>query len=115
MNLLGVGFHDHAFGGDQCARGLQLRHFFYFDEAHAASGLQRKAGVVAERRDFDALFFGRFDYQRASGRDDRLAIQSESDLLLFRHAFPSELPESSRRASARISREDGLQIRCAIF
>ncbi len=65
VHLLGVGLYDHAFGGDERARGLQLGHLFHFDEAHAAGGLQRKARVIAERRDLDALFFGRFDDQRA--------------------------------------------------
>src|SRR5271154_5171068 len=114
VNLLGVRLYDHAFGSDERARGLQLGHLFHFDQAHAACGLQREARVIAERRDFDALFLGRLEHQRAGRRDDRLAIQSESDLLLFRHAFPSELPESFPRVCARISRADGPQIRCAI-
>ncbi len=39
-HLLGVGAHNHAFGGDDGACRLQLRKFFDFDQAHAASGLQ---------------------------------------------------------------------------
>jgi len=38
VNLLGVGLHDHAFGGHERARGLQLGHLFHFHQAHTASG-----------------------------------------------------------------------------
>ncbi len=75
----GVGLHDHAIGRDQRAGGLQLRHFFHFDQAHAAGRLQRKARVVAEGRDFDALAFGRFDHQRARRRGDLPAVERECD------------------------------------
>ena len=87
VNLRGVRLDDHAFGGDERARGLQLGHLFHFDQAHAAGGLQRKTRVVAERRDLDALFFGRFDHQRAGGRGDLPAVERERDCFLFRHAF----------------------------
>ena len=65
VDLIGVGLHDHAVGGDQGAGGLQLGHLLDFHEAHAARGLQRKPRVVAERGDFDALALGRFDHERA--------------------------------------------------
>ncbi len=39
VDLIGVSFHDHAVDGDERARRLQLRRFFHFHEAHAASGL----------------------------------------------------------------------------
>src|SRR5262249_33477287 len=38
-HLLGVRFDDHAFGGDQRARGLQLWKFLDFHQTHAARGL----------------------------------------------------------------------------
>ena len=89
VDLVGGGLHHHAVGCDERAGGLQLGHFFDFDEAHAASGLQREAGVVAERRDFDALRFCRFDHKRAGVGGDWLAVDCEGDLFLFRHSlFP---------------------------
>src|SRR5690348_15040539 len=67
VHLIRGGFYNHAIGSDERAGGLQLRHFFDFDQAHAASGLERVARVIAERRDLDALGFGGFNYQ-SSGR-----------------------------------------------
>ena len=51
-HLLGVRSNDHAFGGHQRARGLQLRGLFHLHQAHAARRLERQPGVVAERRHF---------------------------------------------------------------
>jgi len=43
---VGIRFHHHAFGCHQRAGSLQLRAFFSdFDQAHAATSLQRKSGV----------------------------------------------------------------------
>jgi len=80
VDLLGRGFHDHAVGCDQRAGGLELRHFFDFDQAHAAGGLQREAGVVAERRDLDALCLGGFDHERAGSGRYLTPVDRERDL-----------------------------------
>src|SRR4029077_5504653 len=63
--LLGVGAHDHTFSRNHGAGGLQLGHFFNFDQAHPARSLQRKARVVAERRNFGADAARGFDQQRS--------------------------------------------------
>src|ERR1700730_2986707 len=52
MYLLGTGAHNHAWHGEQRARGLQLGRFFDFHQAHAAGRLQREAREVAKRRHF---------------------------------------------------------------
>ena len=49
-DLLGVRSNDHALRGDHRAGRLQFRRFFDFHQAHPARRLQRKSGVVAERR-----------------------------------------------------------------
>ena len=67
----GIGAHDHAFGSDQRAGGLQLGHFFDFHQAHAAGGLERQARVIAERRNFRADALGGFNHQRARERPAR--------------------------------------------
>ena len=38
VNLIGVGLYDHALGGEERARSLQLGHLFHFHQAHTASG-----------------------------------------------------------------------------
>jgi hypothetical protein len=87
-DLLRVGLHDHAVGSDERAGRLQLRHFFHFDEAHAAGRLQRQPGVVAEGGHFDALRLGRFDHERA-GRVVTCRPSSVNVIgLLFSHACP---------------------------
>src|SRR5689334_24496662 len=42
LDLVRLRPNDHSFGRDERARRLQLRHFFHFDKAHTAGGLQRK-------------------------------------------------------------------------
>src|SRR5580704_3311556 len=65
--LFGSGAHDHAFGSHQGTCGLQLGHFFDFDQAHPAGGLQCQPRVIAERRNLGAQAAGRFDYKRSLG------------------------------------------------
>ena len=52
--------------------------FLDFDQAHAAGGLQRQAGVVAERRNFDAEAARRFDDQRSRRDGERRGRQSST-------------------------------------
>ena len=54
LDLVAVGGDDHALADHRGARGLQLGHLLDLHQAHAASALQRKVGVVAKRRHFDA-------------------------------------------------------------
>jgi hypothetical protein len=53
--------------------------FFYFHQAHAASGLQRKSGVVTERRNFDGHLLGGFNHQRAGGHLQFAVVDLERD------------------------------------
>ncbi len=70
----GFGEDDHAFG-DRCgAGGLELGHLFDADDAHAAGGLERQAGVVAEGGDLDAGGLAGFDEQRAGGGGDLVSV-----------------------------------------
>ena len=66
-NLFGLGVHDHALANLRGAGGLKLRQLFDFHQAHAAGALQRKPGVIAERRHFDACILAGIDQQRAGG------------------------------------------------
>ena len=117
MHLRRAGAHDHAGHGDERARGLQLGRFFDFDQAHAASRLQRKPREVAERRHFDAHAPRGFDHQR-SRRDGHVAVVNlQRDVFRICHFVPGS---SAHRGHARrpactdIFRKDVLQIRAAI-
>ncbi len=77
VHLRRIGVDHHAFGHRQRAAHLQLGRLFHFHQAHAASGLQREAIVVAERRNFDADRFGRVDHQRAGRGRYGLAVDRE--------------------------------------
>src|SRR5215471_9237368 len=85
LDLGTVGANHHSLGRDQRAGGLQLGHFLNFDQAHAASGLQREPGVVAERRNFGSNPLGRFDYQGARGNLDIAVVDFQVDEFLFSH------------------------------
>ena len=73
LDLRRIRANDHAFCGSESASRLQLGHFFHFNEAHAARGLQRKARVIAERRNFRRDLLGGFDDQLA-GRNLKFAV-----------------------------------------
>src|ERR1035437_8342952 len=73
-HFIAVGGDDHALGHGRGAGGLQLRHLFDLHDAHAASALQRKSGVVTERRNFNAHALASLDQQRARGSRDLLSV-----------------------------------------
>jgi hypothetical protein len=68
VDAVGGGAHDHPGLDDDGAGGLQLGRLFNLDQAHAASGLKGEAGVVAERRDFNAGGLAGLNEQRARWR-----------------------------------------------
>jgi hypothetical protein len=76
----GLGLDDHALGDRSGAGGLQLGHFLDADDAHAAGGLQREAGVVAEGGDLDAGGLAGFNEQGARGGGELLAVYNERDV-----------------------------------
>ena len=76
-DLGGLGLDDHAFGDRGGAGGLELRHLLDADDAHAAGGLQREAGVVTEGGDLDAGGLAGLDEQRARGGGDLFAVYGE--------------------------------------
>ena len=59
------GAHTHALVDRSAAGGLELRHLFDFDQAHAAVGVRFELGVVAEMWNHDADTPGGFDHQGA--------------------------------------------------
>ncbi len=71
---------DHALGDRRGAGGLELGHLLNADDAHAAGGLERKAGVVAEGGNLDAAGAAGFNEQRARGRGELLAVDSEGNV-----------------------------------
>ena len=73
----GLGEDDHAFGDRGGAGGLELGHLLDAHDAHAAGGLEREAGVVAEGGDLDALCLAGFDEQGAGGGGELLAVYGE--------------------------------------
>ncbi len=86
-DLVGVGANDHAFGRHESACRLQLRRLFDFDEAHAAGGLEREAGVVAEGRDFRAEPARGFNDQRAWRDLNFAVVHLQLDEFLVCHEF----------------------------
>ncbi len=76
-DLRGLGLDDHAFGDRGGAGGLELGHLLDADDAHAAGGLQREPGVVAEGGDLDAGGFAGIDEQRARGGGELFAVYCE--------------------------------------
>ncbi len=79
-DLRTFGGDDHALGDRGGACGLQLRHFFDANDTHAARGLEREAGVVAEGRDLDAVGAAGFNEQRARGSAELLAVDGEGNV-----------------------------------
>ena len=79
-DLRAFGGDDHALGDRRGAGGLQLGHLLDADDAHAAGGLERKAGVVAEGGNLDAVGAAGFNEQRARGCGELLAVDSEGNV-----------------------------------
>ena len=77
------GGDDHALGDGRGAGGLQLGHFLDADDAHAARGLQRKARIVAEGGNLDAVGTAGFNEQGARGCGELLAVDSEGNVSHF--------------------------------
>ena len=69
-----LGLDDHALGDRRSAGGLELGHLLDADDAHAAGGLQREAGVVTEGGDLDAGGLAGLDEQGACGGGDFVAV-----------------------------------------
>ena len=72
-----LGDEDLAFGDGGGAGGLQLGNFFLAHDAHAAGGLQREAGIVAESRNLDAGLAARVNEQRSRGRGELFSVDCE--------------------------------------
>ena len=72
-----LGDEDLALGDGGGAGGLQLGNFFLAHDAHAAGGLQREAGIVAEGRNLDAGLAAGVNEQRARGSGELLSIDCE--------------------------------------
>ena len=75
-HLVAVSRNNHALGYRRGAGGLQFGHLLDLHDAHAASALQRKSGVVTERRNFNAHVLASLDQQRARGRRDLLSVDN---------------------------------------
>ena len=74
--FIAVGGDDHAFGNHRRTGGLQLGHLLDFDNAHAASALQRQVGVITKGGHFDARALACFNEQRPSWSCEGLAVDS---------------------------------------
>ena len=72
-----LGDEDLAFGDRGGAGGLQLGNFFLAHDAHAAGGLEREAGIVAEGRNLDAGLAAGVNEQRSRGSGELLSVDSE--------------------------------------
>ena len=66
-----------TFADDGSAGGLKLGHFFDTHYTHAAGALQRKPGVIAERRHLDTGALAGFNQQSARRDREFLAVDSE--------------------------------------
>ena len=73
------------------ARGLQLGHLLHLHQAHAASALQRKIGVVAERRHLDAHALAGLNEQRPRRSRELLAVNCE--IYISHGKFNVRMPE----------------------
>ncbi len=76
-DLFGLSDEDLAFGDLRSAGGLQFGHFFLAHQAHAAGGLQREAGIVAEGGDLDAGLAAGVNEQRSRGCGELLSVDCE--------------------------------------
>src|SRR5207302_3467342 len=57
----------HAVGANDRAGGLELRHLFDANEAHATRSLQSQIGVITERGNIELVFAAHVDHPRAFG------------------------------------------------
>ena len=74
------GTDDHAVGGGERARGLQLRNAFELDEAHAARADGRaEPRLVTEDRDLDAGCEGGLYEARALRHVDLALVDRDAD------------------------------------
>src|ERR1035437_398727 len=73
-HLVAVSRNNHALGYRRRAGSLKLGHLLDLLDANAASALQRKSGVVTERRNFNAHVLASLDQQRARGSRDLLSV-----------------------------------------
>ena len=96
-DLVAFGGDDHAFGYRGGAGGLQLGHFFQADQAHAASCLQREAGVVAKLGDGDAGLAAGLDQQSACGCGELFAVDGKG---YVSHGFLSLLCQTPASAAS---------------
>src|SRR5215208_3793335 len=65
LDLLALRCDDHTVRASDGAGGLQLRHLLDPDETHATRGLQRKIGVITERRNIKTFFAAHVDQTSA--------------------------------------------------
>ncbi len=79
-------FDHHAVADGQRAGHLHFRHFFHFDQTHAAGSLQRIAFVIAERRDLDAVLLGGLDHKGA--RRGLHLVSVDCELYQISHSNP---------------------------
>jgi hypothetical protein len=92
-----LGDEDLALGDGGGAGGLQLGNFFLAHDAHAAGGLQREAGIVAERGNLDAGLAAGVNEQRSRGCGELFSVDCEGyvgHFVSFKAIFG--LRESSR-------------------
>jgi hypothetical protein len=77
----GAGFHGHAIGALDHARGLEggAPAGVDVDDAHAAHADRPHPGVVAEPGDVDAVALGGIDHQLALGGGDSAAVDGDGD------------------------------------
>src|SRR5208282_5715418 len=76
-HFIAIGRNDHALANHRRAGGLKLGHLLDLHDAHAAGALQRKPGIVAKRRHFDARALAGLDQQRPRGSRDLFAVDSK--------------------------------------
>jgi len=92
-HLFRIRSHHHAFGYNLRATRLELRSLLHFDQAHAASALQRQSRVVAERRNLYSEVPRRFNNQRAGRNLDLAVVDFQLNQFRFCHGF---LPRSDQ-------------------
>ena len=95
------GPNSHALGRQGAARGLEFRHLFDFDQAHATVRIRLEFRMVAEVRNHHADPASGFDHQCAFRHRDGNAVDRQSDhvsvvvLSITRHFEKSlVIPES---------------------
>ncbi len=73
------GPNSHAFGRHGAARGLEFRHPFDFNQAHATVRVRLEFRMVAEVRDHHADPASGFDHQCAFRHRDGNAVDRQAD------------------------------------